>query len=235
MKILLEGLQHRGHDSAGMTLINTKRRLTGIKRVGEVNEVFHRDWIYQPRDHIELMAVGHVRYPTFGDAMAGEEENLLICDKPEDDSEDEMVNAQPFYYEIKGYEGYALVHNGNVYNADKLKDVLQGKNIHFIGESDSEVILMILIYLIKQKGSSPVQAIKEAMRILQGSFSCIFLTPEATYAFRDKFGNRPLEIAETDDLWIIASESCSWHKLQAKYVRSVEPGEIVEFKANSKE
>jgi len=241
LKILLEELQHRGHDSAGITIIDNYFKLTGIKRVGAVTEAISRGWVYDALRYLELAGIGHVRYPTYGSALALDETNLLFVDSPENENPSnppKMVNAQPFYKVIKDQngkfiEGFALVHNGEIINSERIKEKLKNKGHKFHGTTDSEVILCLLYHLIRCKNLEPVEAIRLAMTILRGSYSCIFITPEKTYAFKDPYANRPLDIAsleiEGEKLWILASESCAWHKLQAKHYHTIQPGEIVEF------
>jgi amidophosphoribosyltransferase len=143
-------------------------------------------------------------------------------------------NAQPFYLQtLKGKR--ALVHNGNLTNAHKLKRELQSKDpsLEFMGESDTEVILVLISYYIEYENLSTLDAIKKAMNVMEGAYSCILMTKEGLFAFRDPKGFRPLEIGENNDYIIFSSEVCAWKSHKAKHIGSVNPGEIVQVLAGS--
>ena len=198
----LYALQHRGQESCGIA-INDDGVITGYKDVGLVNDVFTEDVMRRlPRGE---MAIGHCRYGTTGGRT--------------------RENAQPIVIRhIKG--GMALAHNGNLTNASELREELELKGAIFSSTSDSEVISYVITRERLRTGSIE-QAVCSAMDYLKGAYSLAIMSPRKLIAARDPMGFRPLCIGETADGWAIASESCALDAIGAKFLRDVEPGEIV--------
>ena len=198
----LYALQHRGQESCGIA-INDDGVITGYKDVGLVNEVFTEDVMRRlPRGQ---MAVGHCRYGTTGGRT--------------------RENAQPIVIRhIKG--GMALAHNGNLTNASELRTELELGGAIFSSTSDSEVISYV-ITRERLRTSSIEEAVCSAMDYLKGAYSLAVMSPRKLIAARDPMGFRPLCIGELEDGWAIASESCALDSIGAKFLRDVEPGEIV--------
>lgn len=198
----LYALQHRGQESCGMA-VNDDGVITGYKDVGLVNEVFTPEVMRNlPSGQ---MAIGHCRYGTTGGRT--------------------RENAQPIVIRhIKG--GMALAHNGNLTNASELRTELELNGAIFSSTSDSEVISYVITRERLRTGSIE-EAVCSAMDYLKGAYSLAVMSPRKLIAARDPLGFRPLCIGELDDGWAIASESCALDSIGARFLRDVEPGEIV--------
>ena len=198
----LYALQHRGQESAGIA-INDGGVITSHKDVGLVSEVFTPEVL--ERLGRGGMAVGHVRYATTGRKS--------------------RTNAQPMVINhVKGT--MALAHNGNLTNAAELREKLELSGAIFHTTSDTEVIA----YLItgqRLKAPSIEAAVSAAMDVIQGAYSLVLLSPRKLIAARDPNGFRPLCIGTLDGGYVFASESCALDAIGARFLRDVEPGEIV--------
>ncbi len=195
----LYGLQHRGQESAGIAVWDG-RRLKVAKGMGLVSEVF---------SGVDLdilngtAAIGHVRYSTSGDS--------------------DLRNAHPIVASTQHGE-VALGHNGNLVNGQALKESLERGGAIFNSTTDSEVIL----HLLARYGcADPVEALIQSLLPLRGAFSLVVLLQGLLIGVRDPWGFRPLVLGELDGSPVLASESCALDLLGAKFVREVEPGEVV--------
>jgi amidophosphoribosyltransferase len=195
----LFALQHRGQESAG---INTADgcQVWGHKGMGLASEVFREDILSKLPGHL---AIGHVRYSTTGSSV--------------------LSNAQPFLVH-HGDEYYALGHNGNLINAQELRSELEEQGSIFQSTMDSEVVIHLMAKHLK-KGID--EAITRALAQVQGSYSIVMLTKDKVIAARDPRGFRPLCLGELNGGWVIASETCAFDLIGARYVRDVKPGEIL--------
>ena len=198
----LFALQHRGQESAGMA-INDDGVITSHKDVGLVSEVFTP----QVMEHMGQgqIAVGHVRYATTG--LKSRE------------------NAQPLVINhVKG--SMVLAHNGNLTNAAELREKLELSGAIFHTTSDTEVIAYTIT---SQRLHTPSieEAVAETMDLIQGAYSLVIMSAQKFIAARDPNGFRPLCIGTVEDGYVFASESCALDAIGAKFVRDVEPGEIV--------
>lgn len=198
----LYALQHRGQQSCGIA-VNDDGVITSHKDTGLVPDVFNPDILKSLGDG--NMALGHVRYST--------KENQS------------RINAQPLVIRhVKGT--MAVAHNGNLVNADHLREELELSGAIFHTNSDTEVIA----YMITQaRITSPSieAAVEKAMERISGAYSLVIMSPQKLIAVRDPNGFRPLCIGERDGDIIFASESCALDSIGARFVRDVEPGEIV--------
>lgn len=204
----LYALQHRGQESCGM-VINNGGEFKTYKDSGLVNEVFTKDVI---RDlGSGNMALGHVRYGT-------------------SDSK-ERINAQPMVINhLKGK--LAIAHNGSIVNAADLRSELEMNGSIFHTSSDAEIISSIVI---RERMSSETieEAIDRAMSKIKGAYSIVIMTPSKMIALRDENGFRPLCYGQREDgSYVIASETCALDSIGAKFIRDIEPGEIVTFSHN---
>lgn len=200
-------LQHRGQESAGI-VSSDRKRLHIEKGMGYVADVFDEARL----EHLHGdSAIGHVRYSTAGASAE--------------------YNAQPIL--IDSWRGpIALAHNGNLTNAAFLRHELERDGAIFHSTSDSEVIL----HLISRSRRRTLQeAFVEALRMVQGAFSVLLLTPEYLLAARDTRGFRPLCIGRVNGSYAVASETCAFDLINAEFIRDVEPGEIVRIEENSLE
>ncbi|HVO67766.1 MAG TPA: amidophosphoribosyltransferase [Syntrophales bacterium] len=195
----LFALQHRGQESAG---INTADgcQVWGHKGMGLASEVFHEDILSKLPGHL---AIGHVRYSTTGSSV--------------------LSNAQPFLVH-HGDEYYALGHNGNLINARELRSELEDRGSIFQSTMDSEVVIHLMAKHLK---NGIDEAITKALAQVQGSYSIVMLTKDKVIAARDPRGFRPLCLGELNGGWVIASETCAFDLIGAKYLRDVKPGEIL--------
>ena len=201
----LYSLQHRGQESCGI-VVNDDGVFSSHKDLGLVNDVF------STRELEALgqggMAIGHVRYGTTG--------------------KNERANAQPIVVNhIKG--SMAVAHNGNIVNSAELRQELELKGSIFQTTSDTEVFAY-LITKERLRSNSVEEAINAAMNKLKGAYSLCVMSPNKLIAVRDDRGFRPLCYGLTEDgRYVIASESCALDAVGAKFVRDIEPGEIVIF------
>jgi amidophosphoribosyltransferase len=198
----LHALQHRGQESAGI-VSSDGRQLFVHRAMGLVQEVFSEEQIAKLTGKI---AIGHVRYSTAGGSH--------------------IKNAQPFAVDYaKG--SMAVCHNGNLTNAEELRDELEARGSIFQSSSDTEV----LVHLIALSNQVAVEdRIADALTRVQGAYSLLFMTEDTLVAVRDPMGIRPLCIGILPghrDAHVLASEPTSFDLIGAEYVRDVEPGEMV--------
>jgi amidophosphoribosyltransferase len=198
----LYSLQHRGQESCGIA-VNDGGLISVHKDLGLINEVFTR----QALDSLGggQIAMGHVRYGTTGP--------------------NNRLNAQPLTVNhIKG--SMALAHNGNLTNHAALRNELELSGSIFHTTSDTEVIAYIIT---KERLVQPSieDAMNAAMYKIQGAYSLVIMSPRKLMAVRDPLGFRPLCIGSLGKSWVFASESCSLDSIGARFIRDVEPGEIV--------
>ncbi len=201
----LFALQHRGQEGCGIC-VNDGGNFTSYKDLGLLNDVFDRQTLENLGEG--TAAVGHVRYGTTGATN--------------------RLNCQPLeVHHIKG--SLALCHNGNLTNTVDLRTRLELEGSVFHTSSDSEVIANAII---KQRLSCDriESAVQKAMEQIKGAYSLAIMTQDKMLAVRDPLGMRPLCIGRTSDgSYVVSSESCALTAIKARFVRDVEPGEIVVF------
>jgi amidophosphoribosyltransferase len=224
--------QHRGQESAGIAVSNG-RVLSAHTGMGLVPEIFgqrvlsdleraakpvrsegHLTGTNGSHGHSAAVikgcgAIGHNRYSTAGGSIS--------------------CNAQPL---LENYIGgqVAVAHNGNLINADLLRRHFEEAGHLFHTTSDTEVMIHLLASPLQQKAVDPLAA---TLRHLQGAFSVVFLFPDRIEAARDPWGWRPLVLGQLKDgRWVVASETVALDVVGAKYIREVEPGEIVTLDDN---
>ena len=203
----LHALQHRGQESAGIAS-SDGQFIQCYKGMGTVRRVFRSgsDTLERLKNPI---AVGHVRYSTTGSSK--------------------VVNSQPLLAEYSRGQ-VAVAHNGNLINAGLLRDEYEAYGSIFKSTSDTEVIVHLLA---KPTHQSKPDSLGHVLNHLQGAYSLIFLFADHIEAARDPFGIRPLCIGQTEEgHYVVASETCALDAIGAKYVREVEPGEIVRLDEN---
>jgi amidophosphoribosyltransferase len=200
----LYALQHRGQESAGIATAERNGGIIGLRDQGLVAQVFDEHKLRSLRGE---MAIGHVRYSTTGSS--------------------EWENAQPIVRDDR--QTLALAHNGNLINAVELHAELRERDVSFRSTSDSEIIAALL-------ATHPAERIDDAVADvlprLRGAFSAVVMTDSAVVAFRDPNGLRPLALGEITDSegnasYCVASESCAFDLIGARYLREVQPGEVV--------
>ncbi len=195
----LYALQHRGQEGAGICSSDGKS-LYLEKAMGLVADIFTEKRLKRLSGNI---AIGHNRYSTAGGGG--------------------LKNVQPL---VANYSlgSIAVAHNGNLVNAEQLKEQLEAEGAIFQSSSDSEVILHLIA---RSKKSNQYERIIEALKFVRGAFSLVFLKKDEMIAVRDPFGVRPLSIGLVDGAYVIASETCAFDLIGAEYIRDVEPGEMV--------
>ncbi len=196
-------LQHRGQESAGI-VASDGRRLRQHRGRGLVNDVFTEEPLNRL---VGSAAIGHVRYSTMGDSS--------------------LINAQPIKVDyLSG--SLAVCHNGNVVNALPLREELERRGSIFSSTADSEIVIHLIA---RDDEDDLVAALPNALGRLEGAYSMLFLEEKRLVAARDPHGWRPLCLGTLDGAVVVASESCSFDLVGAKYERDVEPGEILEVTA----
>ena len=201
----LFALQHRGQESCGIAVSDTKGpkgKVISHKDMGLVNDVFNSEILEQLKGNI---GIGHVRYSTAGGSV--------------------RENAQPLVLNyVKGTLGMA--HNGNLLNAVELRDELSYTGAIFQTTIDSEVIAY-LIARERLKVGTVEEAVKNAMLKIKGAYSLIVMSPRKLIGARDPFGFKPLCIGKRDNTYFLSSETCALDTVGAEFIRDVLPGEIV--------
>ncbi|MBX7481118.1 amidophosphoribosyltransferase [Qipengyuania qiaonensis] len=196
----LHALQHRGQEAVGITSFDGAEFYTR-RGLGHVAENFS-----SPEAIAELpgtMAAGHVRYSTTGGAG--------------------LRNVQPLYADLAS-GGFAVAHNGNISNAGTLREDLVRRGSIFQSTSDTEVIIHLVA---TSRYPTIMDRLIDALRLLEGAYALIVMTPEGMIACRDPLGIRPLQMGRMGDATVFASETVAFDVVGAQFVRQVEPGEVI--------
>ncbi|MBH0239903.1 amidophosphoribosyltransferase [Methylobrevis albus] len=196
----LHALQHRGQEAAGICAFDGTQFSTE-RHVGLVDDNFTKPAVIArlPGDR----AIGHNRYSTTGGAG--------------------IRNIQPLFAEFAG-GGFAVAHNGNLTNAMTLQKELQRRGSIFQSTSDTETIL----HLIATSSKGPLtERIIDALKRIEGAYSLVCISEKKLIGCRDPLGIRPLVLGHLDGASILASETCALDIIGARFVREIEPGEMV--------
>lgn len=204
----LHALQHRGQEAAGIVTYDNGR-FHSERRLGLVGDTFSRAEVIErlPGN----MAVGHVRYSTTGGTI--------------------LRNVQPLFAELNA-GGFAVAHNGNLTNGLTLRRELVRHGTVMQSTTDTEVILHLVA---QSKRGRFIERYIEALRAIEGAYALVSLTNKKLVGARDPLGIRPLVLGELDGCPILASETCALDIIGAKYVRDIEPGEVIVFDEHGKE
>lgn len=194
----LYALQHRGQESTGIVSLHDGHHIHH-KGLGLVGDVYSEEDLQRLEGHA---AIGHNRYSTTG-------ANFLS-------------NAQPLAVTLSNGP-VAVAHNGNIVNAQAIREQLITKGAIFQGTSDTEVILHLLAHHPK---SDVIECLKDILPTLEGAFSLVVLTHDKLIACRDSYGFRPLVLGHRDGAVVVASETCAFDLIGARMIREIEPGEI---------
>ena len=195
----LYALQHRGQESAGI-ITSDGIEIREHKAMGLVPDIFTEEILNSLKGH---MALGHVRYSTTGSSL--------------------LVNAQPFRIQHSG-KCLAIAHNGNLVNARQIRKDMEDMGSIFQTTMDTEVVLHLTARCIK-KGLD--QAMVETMDSIRGAYSMVIMTNDALVAVKDPNGFRPLVLGKLGKGYVVTSETCALDLVDAKFVREIEPGEIL--------
>jgi amidophosphoribosyltransferase len=196
----LHALQHRGQEAAGITSFDG-HEFYSRRGLGHVAENFS-----SPEAIAELpghMAAGHVRYSTTGGSG--------------------LRNVQPLYAELAS-GGFAVAHNGNISNAMMLRTDLVNKGSIFQSTSDTEVIIHLVA---TSRYPTIADRLVDALRLVEGAYALIVMTPEGMIACRDPLGIRPLVMGRMGETILFASETVAFDVVGGEFIREVEPGELV--------
>jgi len=202
----LHALQHRGQEAVGMTSYDGSVGDTGEfysrRGLGHVAQVFSSaEVLAELPGH---MASGHVRYSTTGGSG--------------------LRNIQPLFADLAS-GGFAIAHNGNISNAMRVKRELVHKGAIFQSTSDTEVIIHLVA---TSRYPTLLDRFVDALRMVEGAYSLICMTKEGMIACRDPLGIRPLVMGRIGDAIVFASESVALDVVGAEFIRSIEPGELVQ-------
>ncbi len=202
----LYALQHRGQESAGIATTNGIDPFSLRTGMGLVSHVFDEEDLAFLRGH---MAIGHTRYSTAGGSLACNAQPIVVHDR------------------LTGAE-IALAHNGNLTNAEVLREDLQAQGVAIDSTADSE--LMAHLLAIAPSGTWE-ERFHYVMRRIEGAYSVAIMTKDTLFAMRDPLGVRPLCIGKLGNGWVVASESCALEHLGITMEREVEPGEVIQIDA----
>ncbi len=201
----LFSLQHRGQESAGIAAADGN--VISIHRdMGLVTQVFQEGSLAKLKGHI---SIGHTRYSTTGSSV--------------------LRNVQPMSCDCSFGE-VALAHNGDLINASDLRTDMQAEGIEFETTNDSEVMVKI----IESSHCATIEdAVTEVMRRVRGAYSVLVMTKDKLIAFRDPYGVRPLSLGRLNgDAYVLSSETCAFNTIGAKFLREIEPGEMIVIDEN---
>jgi amidophosphoribosyltransferase len=194
----LFALQHRGQESAGIAVAEAGR-LTAVRELGLVSQVFDEQTLRGLRGEI---AIGHTRYSTTGSTH--------------------WVNAQPIVVHGQA-RTVALGHNGNLTNAEEVREELAESGVTLRSTSDTELIAALIAH-----DRAPLEeAVANSMAKLEGAFTVTAIAEGKLVAFRDPHGFRPLTLGSIDGDPVVASESCALDLVGADVTREIAPGELV--------
>jgi amidophosphoribosyltransferase len=197
----LYALQHRGQESAGIVTwdgLNIREQ----KGMGLVADVFNERHL--GKELKGSIAVGHVRYSTTGASL--------------------LRNAQPFLVRFGDWK-LAIAHNGNLVNTVELRAELEALGSIFQTTMDSEIFVHLIARYLN--GGSIEEAIIKACQKVKGSYCLLILANDKMIAVRDPHGIRPLTLGRLDDNYVISSETCAFDLIEAEYMRSIDPGEML--------
>ena len=203
----LHALQHRGQEACGIVSWNGAE-FFARRGLGHVAQVFTEGSFLSELPG--AMASGHVRYSTTGGQG--------------------LRNVQPLYADL-ARGGFSVAHNGNISNAMHLKQELVNKGAIFQSSSDTEVIIHLIA---TSRYPTLMDRFIDALRMIEGAYSLICMTPKRMIACRDPLGIRPLVMGKIGDATVFASETVALDVVGATFVREIEPGEIVEVRADGR-
>lgn len=195
----LFALQHRGEESAGICTSDGKK-LYLHKAMGLVGDAI-------PPSSLQKLpgrsAIGHVRYSTTGSTT--------------------LTNAQPLLMDYSRGP-VAIAHNGNLVNAQLLRDELEAYGSIFGSTTDSEIFVHLMA---KPSYKNTEESVIGTVKRVEGAYSVTLLTERELVGVRDPYGFRPLCLGKLNDAYVLASETCAFDLIEAEYIREIEPGEVV--------
>ncbi|MBE9475719.1 MAG: class II glutamine amidotransferase, partial [Proteobacteria bacterium] len=208
----LHALQHRGQEAGGIVSYDKDAGFNNVRRFGYVRDNFTKQSLMKtlPGE----VSIGHVRYSTAGNK-----------------GQTAARDVQPFFGEFS-MGGAAIAHNGNLTNAEELRKELISRGSIFQSSSDSECIIHLMA---RSMQSNIPERLKDAARRVEGAFSIVAMTRSKLIGVRDALGVRPLVLGQLGDGWVLSSETCALDIIGAKFIREIEPGEMVVITASGVE
>ncbi|NOY53255.1 MAG: amidophosphoribosyltransferase [Deltaproteobacteria bacterium] len=195
----LHALQHRGQEGAGIVTSDGKK--IRIERgMGLVSEIFTRERLNRLSGRA---AMGHNRYSTAGESL--------------------LKNVQPLLVNYSLGQ-MSVAHNGNLLNAQYIKDQLEAYGSIFHTTSDTEVVVHLIAV---SKYATLADRIVDALNRVKGAYSMLFMNEKEMIAVRDPRGIRPLVLGKMDEAYVVASETCAFDLIEAEYLREIKPGEML--------
>ncbi len=198
----LYALQHRGQESTGIAVVNGEE-IVAHKGLGIITDAFKNEDIESLRKKKGNIAIGHVRYSTAGAKT--------------------IENSQPLLSSTKLGQ-IATAHNGNIVNADVIRELLEDGGHVFHTSVDSEVITSLIARGAKR---GIEKAVINAISAVRGSFAMVIMTKDKLIGVRDPNGIRPLCLGKYEENYILSSESCALDSVGAEFIRDIKPGEII--------
>lgn len=195
----LQALQHRGQESAGIAVSDGENILI-YKDLGLVSSVFNHQNLAPLQGKI---GIGHTRYSTKG--------------------KNAWKNSQPLFRTFKN-QSFAIAHNGNLINAEALRNEQIKKGAKLETFTDTEIFASLIETSQKE---TIEEAVEEAVSKVKGSYSIVILTKDEIIGLRDPNGFRPMALGKKGDSYIIASETCAFDIIDAQFIREIDPGEFI--------
>ena len=195
----LYALQHRGQEGCGI-VCSDEGVVTAHRGIGLVADVFRPHKLARVKG---THGIGHVRYSTAGSSN--------------------LKNVQPLAVDYaKG--SMAIAHNGNLVNADMLREELENMGAIFQSTTDSEVIIH---NISRSKSETFTGQVVDALRNVIGAYSLVAMNGDEIVVARDPHGFRPLWLGRLGESYVVASETCALDIIDADWIREVEPGEVI--------
>ena len=202
----LHALQHRGQEGCGIVSFDGKN-FHSEKRHGLVGDNFTNKEVLKKLPG--NFAIGHNRYSTTGETS--------------------LRNIQPFFADIYS-GGISVAHNGNFTNAIQLREKLVKEGAIFRTTSDTETIVQLIA---KSNRPKMIDKIIDTLFQVQGGYALVMMSNKKLIGARDPLGIRPLVLGKIKNSYVLASETCAFDIVGAKFIREVENGEIVIIENNS--
>lgn len=204
----LAALQHRGQESAGISVIKANNQIKTYKGMGLVPQVITETILNDLGD--SKLGIGHTRYGTTGAST--------------------LDNAHPVEVQDGKYT-LSIIHNGNLPDITNLREELNDYDEH-----TSDTILVAKLLLKKRPlFTSWEETLEHVLPECHGSYNFIILTNDnSLFAIRDPFGIWSLSLGKREDGWVVASESAALDAINADFVRNVAPGEIIKLTPDGK-
>ena len=177
----LKRLEYRGYDSAGVALINSNDELNVYKAKGKVSEL---ETVCADKNIEGTIGIAHTRWATHGEPSS--------------------TNAHPHYSEPKNL---AIIHNGIIENYAEIKKKLQGKGVHFISDTDTEVLVQLVEYIQTRKSLDLLSAVQVALHQVIGAYAIAILDkrhPDTIIAARKQ---SPLVVGIGDNEFFLGSDA----------------------------